>query len=152
MNDRAETATPIVVRFKSQRRESTDDDDVDDTHPVHFTYFHCGECVCYFLSLIIFIGMMMGSRSWNADVYFASNAVEEQLTDFAKIDLQTLNEMVTWENVNDLQHFWYYCENVLVPVIINDNNLYVFNNHAILLGGVRIRQYRVNKRHVNINR
>ena len=91
--------------------------------------------------------MTLGTRSWGSDVYFASHAVQENIIGFthAVIDQQR-KETITWQSIIDIDHVWYYLENVLIPSIINDNDQYIFANHAILMGGMRIRQYRVKQK------
>eukprot|EP01083_Nonionella_stella_P273644 928412_1 len=139
-------AVPMFVRFKNNRRNDIDSnasDGISENRPIHFTNFHCAECVCYLLFMVIFICMALGSRSWSDDVYFSSKAVTDRCIGFSHVRLSNdINETITWNSIIDADHVWYFLEHVLVPTLmVSDEDVY--HQHAILMGGIRMRQYRV---------
>ena len=133
----------------------TDSDDSDypssDDEPLD-----CFGCVVYLVFLVIFIGMALGNRSLGGGVFFSSKAVKDEIIEFQRINVEEQEIYSAWASISDRTSFWFYLERVLLPQIIIDEHyngqpitkpheLYVFANHLILMGGIRIRQYRVTK-------
>eukprot|EP01083_Nonionella_stella_P276623 939973_1 len=110
------------------------------------------ECCGYFVFIIIFFVYAVTSRGWNSDVYFMSKGVSDQIIgpNHGEVPIYVNNDEFEfqWGMATHKKAVWKYIRDILIPILLSDDNYnaldktYALNDHLVLLGGIRVRQYR----------
>ena len=96
--------------------------------------------------------MAVTSRGWNSHVYFASHGLTNHIIGSNHgehpIWINNTEYEFEWNQVTHYRALWKYLKDILIPTMLNDNHYdatagrYIYNYYSVILGGIRIRQYR----------
>ena len=102
-----------------------------------------GSFSVYLCLLVTFIIICVCGRTVGEYNYYVANGVSKQLLelDFADDSLITQGEK-NFDAVSMTNEIWIYMEQILIPVLFNKDTV---SGHNILLGGLRLRQLRVER-------
>ena len=108
-------------------------------------------CCIYLIFLSTFIGSVLAGGSASPDAFWTSSSLKGEIVTFNRI---IGNEIMDWDDLSEIKRFWHYMTEVVLDEVINEvdyngdritdpEDEYKFQNHLILMGGIRLRQYRV---------
>ena len=115
---------------------------------------NCTGCAIYMLFLTSFIAMVLVGGEASPDAFWSSFAVKGEVVAFTRI-VNGQTQIMDWDDLGEVARFWDFLTEVLFDEMIVDQDyngdpipptsrdFNKFGNHLILLGGFRLRQYRV---------
>ena len=110
------------------------------------------EAIAYSLFAVSFTTMSITSRGWDANVYFQSKGLTDHIIgadhgDFP-IYIDDSEFEFSWHQITHYKALWKYLDDILIPSLLDDGhfeaeaNQFIYNHYMVILGGIRIRQYR----------
>ena len=109
-------------------------------------------CCAYFIFLMSFIAMVLVGGEPSPDAFWSSTSLKYQIVSFTRI-VDNRTQIMDWDDLNEAARFWTYMVQVLLDEVYVDENYndvalpdvdkHHFGMHLVLMGGFRLRQYRV---------
>ena len=110
-------------------------------------------CCIYLVFLSTFFAMVLVGGEASSDAFWSGTAIKQECVDFNRlVDNET--QIMDWGDLSEASRFWtFLIETVMDEMIVEEyyngeditaeKDIDKFNNHLILMGGFRLRQYRV---------
>ena len=108
------------------------------------------ECCGFTTFVIIFMTLVIMTRSFTTDMFHATTSMRQTLVDYPRIADGSLWETGAFEDITQVDQIWDYLENSLIPSILSETD---YNGNAItdpedmhlvggqlkLIGGIKLR-------------